>query len=133
MSTPGGFKDRADDGILTLVGEVPELLRNLVVAEVDAGKAWVKRTSKDAGIGSAWIVGGLFFLFWSIAALLAFAIIGFSSWMPPWAASLLVLGIMLLVTVILTLLGMLRFRKIAKSENPVQSITTDVKEIRDEL
>ncbi len=133
MSTPNGFKDRADDSLLTLVGEVPELVRNLVVAEVDAGKAWVRRTSKDAGIGAAWIVAALFFLFWSVAALLAFAIIGFASWMPAWASALLVLGIMLVATVLLALIGVVRFRKIAKSQNPVESITTDVKEIRNEL
>ena len=35
---PRGFRDRADDSLLTLLGEVPELVRNLVVAEVDAAK-----------------------------------------------------------------------------------------------
>jgi hypothetical protein len=133
MTTPGGYKDRADDSLFTLIGEVPELVRNLVIAEVDAGKAWVRRTSKDAGIGAGWIVAALFFLFWSVAALLAFAIIGLSSWMPAWVASLAVLVAMLLATALLALLGVLRFRKITKSENPVQSITKDVQEVRDEL
>jgi len=133
MTTPGGFKDRADDSLLTLIGEVPELVRNLVVAEVDAGKAWVRRTSKDAGIGAGWIVAALFFLFWSVAALLAFAIIGLSSWWPAWVASLVVLVVMLLATAVLALLGMLRFRRIAKSENPVESIVKDVQEVRDEF
>lgn len=133
MTTPGGFKDRADDSLLTLIGEVPELVRNLVIAEVDAGKAWLRRTSKDAGIGAGWIVAALFFLFWSVAALLAFAIIGLSSWWPAWVASLVVLVVMLLATAVLALLGMLRFRKIANSENPVESIAKDVKEVRDEF
>jgi hypothetical protein len=133
MTTPGGYKDRADDSLFTLIGEVPELVRNLVIAEVDAGKAWVRRTSKDAGIGAGWIVAALFFLFWSVAALLAFAIIGLSSWMPAWVASLAVLVAMLIATTVLTLLGMQRFRKITKSENPVQAITKDVQEVRDEF
>nr|WP_243847364.1 phage holin family protein [Microbacterium ulmi] len=133
VTTPRGFKDRADDSLFTLVGEVPELVRNLVVAEVDAGKAWLRRTSKDAGIGAGWIVAALFFLFWTVAALLAFAIIGLSSWWPAWVASLVVLVLMLLATALLALLGVLRFRSITKSENPAQSIATDVKEIRDEL
>jgi len=133
MTTPGGFKDRADDSIFTLIGEVPELVRNLVIAEVDAGKAWVRRTSKDAGIGAGWVVGALFFLFWSIAALLAFAIIGLSSWWPVWVSSLVVLVVMLLATAVLALLGMMRFRKITKAQNPVQSIVKDIEEVRDEL
>ena len=38
MTSPRGFKDRADDSLLTLVGEVPELIRNLVIAEIDSAK-----------------------------------------------------------------------------------------------
>ena len=91
MTTPRGFRDRNDDSLLTLIGEIPELIRNLVIAEIDAGKAWVRRTSKDAGYGAGWIAVALFFLFWSVGALLAFAIIGLSSWWPAWVASLVVL------------------------------------------
>ncbi len=133
MTTPRGFRDRSDDSLFTLVGEIPELLRNLVIAEVDAAKAWLRRTSKDAGIGAGWIVGALFFLFWSIAALLAFAIIGLSSWWPAWLSALVVLVVMLLTAAVLALLGVLRFRKVARAQNPVQSIVQDVKEVRDEL
>ncbi|SIT86530.1 Putative Holin-X, holin superfamily III [Microbacterium sp. RU33B] len=133
VSTPRGFKDRADDSLFTLVGDVPELVRNLVVAEVDAGKAWVKRTGKDAGIGSVWIIAALFFLFWAIAALLAFAVIGFASWMPLWGAALLVFGIIIVTTILLALIGVMRFRRITKTTNPAQSIATDVKEIRNEF
>lgn len=78
MTTPRGFRDRADDSIFTLVGEIPELVRNLVVAEIDAAKGWVKRTAKDAGIGAGWLVAALVVLFWSIPALGAFIIAGLS-------------------------------------------------------
>ncbi|MET0781633.1 MAG: phage holin family protein [Microbacterium sp.] len=133
MTTPRGFRDRSDDSLLTLVGEIPELLRNLVIAEVDAAKAWLARTSKDAGIGAGWIVGALFFLFWSIAALGAFAIIGLSSWWPAWLSALVVFIVLILTAAVLALLGVLRFRKLARAQNPVQSIVQDVKEVRDEL
>ena len=133
MTTPRGFRDRADDSLLTLLGDVPELIRNLVVAEVDAGKAWLKRTAKDAGVGSGWIVGALFVLFWSIPVLGTFIIAGLSSWWPVWVSALVVFVVMILVTAVLALLGVLRFRKVAKAQNPVQSVALDVKEIRDEL
>ena len=133
MTTPRGFRDRSDDSILTLVGEIPELVRNLVIAEVDAAKAWLRKASKDAGIGAGWVVGALFFLFWSIAALLAFAIIGLSSWWPAWVSALVVFVVMVLVAAVLALLGVLRFRKVARAQNPVQSIVQDVKEVRDEF
>lgn len=133
MTTPRGFRDRADDSLLTLLGDVPELIRNLVIAEVDAAKAWLKRTAKDAGIGSGWIVGALFVLFWSIPVFGTFVIAGLSSWWPVWVSALVVFVVMLLVTAVLGLLGYLRFRKLSKTQNPVQTIAQDVKEIRDEL
>ncbi|GAA1858669.1 phage holin family protein [Microbacterium koreense] len=133
MTTPRGFRDRADDSLLTLLGDIPELIRNLVVAELEAGKAWVKRTAKDAGIGAGWIAGALFVLFWTVPALGAFVIIGLSSWWPAWLSALVVFVAMLLIAIILALLGIGRFRRISKSQNPVQSIAQDVKEVRDEL
>ena len=133
MTTPRGFRDRSDDSLFTLVGEIPELVRNLVIAEVDSAKAWVRRTSKDAGIGAGWIVAALFFLFWSIAALGAFLIIGLSSWWPAWLSALVVFVAMVLIAVLLALLGILRFRRVARAQNPVNSIVQDVKEVRDEL
>ena len=116
MTTPRGFRDRADESLLTLVGELPELVRNLVLAEVEAAKAWLRRTSKDAGIGSGWIVGALFLLFWSIPALGAFFVYGLASWMPLWAAALTVFGVLLLIAIVMGLLGYLRWRKVVKSE-----------------
>lgn len=133
MTTPRGFRDRNDDSLFTLIGEIPELIRNLVIAEVDAGKAWVRRTSKDAGIGAVWFAVAFFFLFWAVGVLVAFAIIGLGSWMPYWLSALIVLLVFLAMTAIFVLLGIQKFRKVAKAQNPVQSIVQDVKEVRDEL
>ncbi|GAA3937665.1 phage holin family protein [Microbacterium soli] len=122
-----GYRDRADDSLLTLLGDLPELVRNLITAEIDAAKKWVSRTAKDAGIGSLWFVIVLFLLFWSIPVLLAFVIIGLSSWWPAWLASLVVFGVLLLAVVVFALLGVRRFRKVVRRENPGQAVATDVR------
>ncbi|BDZ40246.1 phage holin family protein [Microbacterium suwonense] len=122
-----GYRDRADDSLLTLLGDLPELVRNLVTAEINAAKAWVSRTAKDAGIGSLWFVIVLFLLFWAIPVLLAFGIIGLSSWWPAWVAALAVFGFLLLGIVLFALLGVLRFRRVVKRQNPGQAIATDVR------
>lgn len=127
------YRDRADDSLFSLVGEVPELVRNLVVAEVNSAKGWVRRTAKDAGIGAGWIVGALFVLFWTVPVFGTFVIAGLSSWWPVWLSALVVFGAMLLVTGLLALLGVLRFRRVVNDENPAQSIAKDVKEMRDEF
>jgi hypothetical protein len=133
VTTPRGFRDRNDDSLFTLIGEIPELIRNLVIAEVDAGKAWVRRTSKDAGIGAVWFAVAFFFLFWAVGVLVAFAIIGLASWMPVWLSALVVFLVLLAAVAIFVLLGIQKFRKVAKAQNPVQSIVQDVKEVRDEF
>lgn len=133
MTTPRGFRDRADDSLFTLLGDVPELVRNLVVAEVDAAKKWLKRTAKDAGVGAVWMVAALFVLFWSIPVFGTFVIAGLSSWWPVWLSAIVVFGAMLLLVVLLALIGFLRFKRLSASQNPVQSIAQDVREVRDEL
>lgn len=122
-----GYRDRADDSLLTLLGDLPELVRNLVTAEIDAAKAWVSRTAKDAGIGSLWFVIVLFLLFWAIPVLLAFGIIGLASWWPAWLAALAVFVFLFVAIAVFGLLGVLRFRKVVKRENPGQAVATDVR------
>jgi hypothetical protein len=133
VTSPRGFKDRADDSLLTLIGEIPELIRNLVVAEIESAKKWAARTAKDGGWGALWMFAALFVLFWSVPVFGTYLIAGLSSWWPVWLSALVVFFGMVIVAVLLALLGVLRFRKIGKSKNPVQSIAQDVKEVRDEL
>ncbi|UJP09902.1 phage holin family protein [Microbacterium sp. KUDC0406] len=126
-----GYRDRADDSLLTLLGDMPDLVSNLVKAEIDAGKAWVQKTSKDAGISGVWFLIALFFLFWAIPVILVFAIAGFASWMPVWASALIVFGILILAVLVFGLLGVLRFRKVLKRENPAQAVSTDIRLVRE--
>ena len=133
MTSPRGFRDRADDSLLTLIGEVPELVRNLVIAEFESAKKWAARTAKDGGWGALWMFAALFVLFWAVPVLGTFVIAGLSSWWPVWLSALVVFFAMLIVTAILALLGILRFRKIGNRQNPVQAIAQDVKEVRDEF
>lgn len=128
---PRGYRDRADDSLLTLLGDLPELVRNLVTAEVEAAKAWVRRTAKDGLFGSLWFIVTLFLLFWAIPVLLAFGIIGLSSWWPAWVAALAVFGFLLLGAVIFALLGLMRFRKVMKRKNPAQAVATDVRLVKE--
>ncbi|GAB3596223.1 phage holin family protein [Microbacterium tumbae] len=122
-----GYRDRADDSLLTLIGDLPELVTNLVKAEVDAAKAWVSRTAKDAGIGSVWFLVALFFLFWLVPMILVFAVAGLSSWWPVWLSALAVIGILLLAVLAFALLGILKFRTVMRRENPGQAVAKDLR------
>ncbi|WP_308492011.1 phage holin family protein [Microbacterium terrisoli] len=131
MPTSRRYRDRSADGFLTLIGDLPELVRNLVVAEIDAAKTWVRRTAKDAGIGAGWMAVALFFLFWSVPVLLGFFVAGLSSWWPVWLSALVVFGIGLLLAVVFALLGLLRFRRLTQRQNPGQAVAKDVKIVKD--
>jgi hypothetical protein len=133
VTTPRGFRDRADDSLLTLLGEVPELIRNLVIAEIDAAKAWVARTAKDGGWGAVWVFAALFVLFWSVPLLGTLIIAVLALWMPLWVAVLIVFVTMLILAGVFGYIGYRRFRRIGERQNPVQAIAQDVKEVRDEL
>ncbi|MFT4230892.1 MAG: phage holin family protein [Microbacterium sp.] len=128
MTTPRGFRDRADDSLLTLLGDIPELVRNLVVAEVNAAKRWAAKTAKDAGVGAGWLAVALFFLFWSIPALGVFLIWGFHEWWGwwIWAGALLVFGVAVAVAALFVLLGVLRFKRMSERENPGRALATDI-------
>ncbi|MGA6128415.1 MULTISPECIES: phage holin family protein [unclassified Microbacterium] len=136
MSTPRGFRDRGDDSLLGLLGELPELVKNLIVAEINAAKAWATRTGKDAGVVGLWFVLALFVLFWTLPAIGAFTVIGLSSWMAPWLAALILVVLGLLLVVIFGILGMLRIKRMKNRENPAKALSTDariVKEVADEF
>ena len=118
-------RDRADDSLLTLLGDLPDLVSNLVKAEIDAAKTWVARTSKDAGIGSVWFLVALFFLFWAVPVVLVFSIAGLSSWFPVWLSAIITFGVLLLAVLVFALLGILKFRRVLRRENPAQAMATD--------
>ena len=124
-------RDRADDSLLTLLGDLPELVTNLVKAEIDSAKAWIAKTSKDAGIGSVWFLVALFFLFWAVPVILVFAIAGLSSWWPVWLSAIAVFGILILAVLFFALLGILKFRKVLSRENPAQAVAEDIRLVKE--
>ena len=101
---PRGYRDRAEDSLLSLIGDLPELISSLVKAEINAAKTWISKTAKDAGIGSVWFLVALFFLFWAVPVILVFAIAGLSSWWPVWLSALAVFGILILAVLLLSLI-----------------------------
>jgi hypothetical protein len=126
-----GYRDRAEDSLLSLIGDLPELIGNLVKAEIDAAKVWISKTAKDAGIGSVWFLVALFFLFWAVPVILVFAIAGLSSWWPVWLSALAVLGILILAVLFFALLGILKFRKVLRRQNPARAVGDDIRIVKE--
>lgn len=136
-ATRSPLRDRADDGLLTLIGDLPGLVSNLVKAELRAVKGYVGQLVKHGGLTAVFAIIALFFLFWTIPAFLAFFIILLDLWMPLWVAALIVVAIGIVLALLAALWGYARHvRAIQKLESPAEAAKTDariVKEFTDEF
>lgn len=118
--------------LVELVTEVPDLVRELVHAEIDLVKTELIGKLKSLGIGAGILVGALGVLLFMVGTLLTAAILGLGTVMPPWLAALLVSALLLIVAVILGLIG---WRILKRGLPPVpteslDSLKKDVQSIR---
>ncbi|MGO1306764.1 MAG: phage holin family protein [Microbacterium gubbeenense] len=131
------LRDRADDSLFTLIGDVPDLVKNLVRAELDALKAYAGKVVKHSSFAAILVFAALFFLFWATPAFLAFLIILLALWLPLWASALIVFGFGVLMIVILGAWAyFVHVRAIRKLETPGAAAKADaaiVKEFADEF
>ena len=106
--------------LLELLTEVPVLVRELVVGEIELLKQEMIRKLKALGIGAGLILGAVIVLLGMLGVLLTAAILALSLIMPGWLAALLVAVVLLIVAVILGLIG---YRVLKKGIPPLPSET----------
>jgi Putative Actinobacterial Holin-X, holin superfamily III len=105
-----------------LVKDATTHLSTLVRAEIELAKSEVAKEVKKALVGSIFFIVALvvllyssFFFFFFLADLL-------DVWLPRWAASLIVFGIMLGFTGLAAFLGYLRVRKIRAPQRTISTL-----------
>jgi hypothetical protein len=91
--------------LLELLTEIPVLVRELVVGEIELLKQEMIRKLKALGIGAGLLVGALIFIFAMLGVLLTSAILALAQIMPGWLAALLVAAVLLIIAIILGLVG----------------------------
>jgi uncharacterized membrane protein YqjE len=113
---------KPDPSIGDLVKDATAQVSTLVRAEVELARAEVTAEVKKGLQGSIFfivalviVLFSLFFLFFTIAEIIAI-------WLPEWAAFAITFGIMLLAAGLFGLLGYLRVRKIRKPERTISSL-----------
>jgi uncharacterized membrane protein YqjE len=119
---PEPVKPLSEQSIGSLVKEATAHVSTLVRAEVELARAEVTAEVKKGLQGSiffivalAIVLFSLFFLFFTVAAVIAI-------WLPVWAAFAITFGIMVLAAGLFGLLGYLRVRKIRKPERTIASL-----------
>jgi tetrahydromethanopterin S-methyltransferase subunit C len=104
--------------LLELLTEIPVLVRELVVGEIELLKQEMIRKLKALGVGAGLILGAVIILLGMIGVLLTSAVLALSLVMPGWLAALVVAALLLIIAVIVGLVG---YRVLKKGIPPVPS------------
>ncbi|MDT3766491.1 phage holin family protein [Gleimia hominis] len=120
-------QSRPNTSIGELFGELSNQITSLIRGEIELTKLKATSTVKKAGLGAGLLAGGavfgLFMLGWifrTIEKAIALAL-------PEWAAALIVVGILLVITLILVLVGIQALKKgMAEKPDPSTNLKLDV-------
>jgi multisubunit Na+/H+ antiporter MnhC subunit len=115
--------------VFALIGELPNLITTLIRDELEQIKREAVTRLKSAGIGIGLFVGAAVFAYFALWVLIATAILGIATALPPWLSALIVGVALLLVAVVLALLGLGRVKRGMPPVPPeaVDSVKDDVK------
>ncbi|SKB02519.1 Putative Holin-X, holin superfamily III [Agreia bicolorata] len=115
-----------------LLGELPGLLTKLVKDEIEGLKREITSRLAKLGVGAALFVVAALLGFFALAVLIAAAVLGLATVFQPWAAALIVAGVLLVIVAILVLVGVRSIKKGIPPvpENSVDSLKKDVNAIK---
>ena len=113
--------------LFSLIGDLPGLLMDLVREEIEHLKQEMLEKAKHAGVGVGLLAGAAAFLFFAVGSFITAAILGLSLVVPPWAAALIVGGIILVLAVILGLIGVNQVKK--GDPTPTQTLDNIQKDV----
>ena len=128
--TDRSVNDKSRESLATLIGNIPELVTNLIQAEIDQVKTKAKHLGSYAGKGAVFVAIALMFLFFAIGTLVAVIIAALALVMPVWLAALIVFVLFVLVAVVLALIGVNYFKKLGDEPNPVESVKKDIRAVK---
>jgi uncharacterized membrane protein YqjE len=125
-----GVPERSTGELIKLMSEQ---VSTLVRDELKLAQLEMTRKGKQAGIGAGMMGGGGLIALYGLGCLIACAIIAISRELAPWLSALIVGAVLLVVAGIVALMGRAKLRQGTPPvpEEAVQSVKTDVEEIRE--
>lgn len=112
-------RKRDEPSTIELLLQLPRQISALAKAEYANAKSEMSSAVKKIVIGVLCAIVALFFLFWSLAAFGASAILGLANAVSPWLAALIVALALVLLAVLAVFIGFL----LIKRSNPVPKET----------
>lgn len=122
--------DKSRESLITLIGNLPSLVTNLIQAEIEQLKTKAKHLGSYAGKGAIFAAIALIFLFFAIGTLVAVGILALALVMPAWLAALIVFVAFLLIAVVLALIGVSYFKKMGDDPGPIESVKKDIRAVK---
>jgi hypothetical protein len=98
-------------GLGTVVKDVTEHAKSLVQLELELASLELKGKIAELGVGAGLLVGGAVFGLYALGFAFAAIAAGLATFLPTWAALLIVTGFLLLVALVLALIGRGRMKK----------------------
>ena len=132
MSVPIGQETKKKRSLFELIADVPTLVRELVMGEIQHLKVEMIGKFKAWGIGGALIAVAVVFVLYMLGVLLTAAVLGLSYVMPGWLAALLIALLLLVIAAVFALIG---YRKLKDSLPPqptatIESVKRDIDTIK---
>lgn len=113
--------------VQTVIGEGQTLLKS----QFDLLMIKVKRTSKVLAIGIGMVAAALIFVFYLLWWIFHTVEIALTYVLPAWAASLIVVGILLALIIALALIGVRLAKKAGQEKPNVEGLQTDFEALKD--
>lgn len=130
--TDRNVNDKSRESLFELLADLPNLITNLIKAEIEQVKTKAKHLGSYAGKGAIFMVLALIFLFFAIGTLVAVAILALALVLPAWLSALIVFVAFVLIAVVLALIGVNYFKKLSDDPNPVESVKKDIRAVKGE-
>jgi len=96
---------RQKRSLLTLLTDLPNLVKELIAAEIEQLKAELIRKFTALGIGAGLIAGAAVVVLFAVGVLLTAAVLALALVMPGWLAALLVALVLLIIAAIIGWVG----------------------------
>jgi hypothetical protein len=122
-------KDASTRGFFRLLADLPRELSDLVRAEIRLLQSEFASKLRSAGIGIGWVTLGVTLLSMFMTMLVVALILGLAVIMPPWAAALVVAGVVLVFGVAFMAIGIASIRKGFTPFESVDKIAADFRNL----
>jgi hypothetical protein len=126
-------KQLTDQSLSELVQRLSNQTSTLVRKEIQLAQQELQNKGKRAGLGVGLLGAGGLVALYAVGALIAAAVLGLATAVPPWLAALIVAVALFAIAGVLALLGKKQVQRAMppKPETAIESVQSDIAEVKE--